>query len=159
MFAKKLTDNTWMLTQDSGVKLGIAKKVNDEFVLIGKKEKYESLYDIAGKHGEKLKEANITTETLKDLDIEGFPIKHKEFHNVEAHTITEAVDTIYSYNNSEKSEVLYAAGYYGIWFSNQYVIKKSPKLVTILENDFVGPFKDEFTTKFAVSQKNKEVNV
>ena len=80
-----------------------------------------------------------SVEYGKDIDeVEGYPSKHRSFNK---HLDDKGLPV---YTKTEKSKVLYAAGYYGLDFpgagwKNAYCVKRE----TLDNYKFIGPFKSK----------------
>jgi hypothetical protein len=149
---RPLTDTSWILLGD-GNRLGLVNSVDDKITVIGKIEPkyYDSIADLQNKLGSKIV-IEKTTPSVKELELGevfGFPVKHNSTHEL----IEEPVP---NYLRSAKSRDRYAAGYYAIKFANGWTPWFCPRLTTIAEHEFLGPFKTKIEMNHQISSKNKE---
>jgi len=89
------------------------------------------------------------TET-KSIMVKEYPVAVDEVFNVEG-------DAEPTYTKSEKSKIRYAAGYYGIQFSDQYVPAFCPKVTTLAKYTTLGPFKEVVTLRSELLLANKSI--
>ena len=139
-----IKDKFWIL-EDSGIKLGTIRRTkSSDFEVIIREDGFEtlSLNALTSRFGSKiLKSRQVkkleSVEYGKDLDeVEGYPSKHRAYNK--------SMDdkNIPIYTKTEKSKVLYAAGYYGLAFpgagwKNAYCVKRE----TLDNYEYIGPFK------------------
>jgi hypothetical protein len=64
-----------------------------------------------------------------------------------------------SYAKTENSTNRFAAGYYGILFANGWVASYCPKVSTIKDNEWIGPFHTRLEMLSAISFKKKEPKI
>ena len=94
-----------------------------------------------------LEEVEKTAE-LEVGEVEGFPIKHNS-----AFEITN--EKYPSYVKTSGSNNRFAAGYYGILFNYGWVTSYCPKVTTLNDNEWIGPFKTRLEMLSAISAKKK----
>jgi len=149
---KPLTENSWILSAD-GNKIGIVSQADTGIRILGNlpKKTFTDLEDFKKHIG-----GNLTIEEPAELvaepeigDIGGYPIKHTVWHNV----MTEPVS---SYTRTKTSEIRYAAGYYAVKFVNGWTQSFCPKLTTLVEHEYLGPYKNKLEMRNSISQKNQE---
>ena len=87
----------------------------------------------------------------KSVVLGGYPVAVDEVFSVED------VDTVPSYTKSDKSKIRYAAGYYGIMFSDQYVPAFCPKVSTLAKYTTMGPFSEVITLRSELLLANKSI--
>ena len=136
-------DKFWIL-EDAGIKLGTIRRTkSSDFEVIIREDGFEtlSLDALTSRFGSKILTPREfkkieSVEYGKDIDeVEGYPSKHRAYNK--------ALDEngIPVYTKTEKSKVLYAAGYYGLHFTgvwrNTYCVKRE----TLDNYEFIGPFK------------------
>jgi len=86
----------------------------------------------------------------KDILVAGYPVAVAEVFNIEG-------DDTPTYTKSDKSKIRYAAGYYGIMFSDQYVPAFCPKVTTLAKYTTLGPFKEVITLRSELLLANKSI--
>lgn len=153
MRAKEITPSSWILYDKNDIKLGL---------LINNTKNQFSLF---------IKDKIILRYTFDELQEEFGKIKWEERIVVESKTITIAKlpvdsdeifdvieDDIPSYKKSKTGKARYVPGYWGIKFSSGYVTSFCPKLVTIEQNEYIGPFKTKFEMDGEIVLANRRIN-
>ncbi len=152
---KPLTETSWILTSD-GERIGLVSQSQDGFSVIGKTltGTFSSLSDLSKKLGSTIaiEQPPEPAQEKEAGAVNGYPIKHSEWYNV----LDEPVP---SYTRLEKGQTRYAAGYYGLKFSNGWTHSFCPKLATLSEYEYIGPFTTKLEMQHQISSKNKTVNV
>jgi hypothetical protein len=77
------------------------------------------------------------------------PVKHNNPQSIE-------MEPIISYTKTTKSQVRFAAGYWGLKFDHGWTAAFCPKLDTLISNEFVGPFTTKIEMTTVVRQKNNK---
>lgn len=153
---KPLTDTSWILNCD-GNRVGLVSKIDQQLKIIGKviPGKYLNFDAISAALGTKLIIEQPIVDVTQDKEtgeVGGFPIKHNEWHNI-------LLDKTPSYTRVAKSEARYAAGYFGLKFPNGWTPSFCPKLATLNEYEYIGPFTTKLEMQQQISSKNKITNV
>ena len=152
---KHVTDTSWILTS-AGEKLGIVSQTANGVLVLGNlpKKKYNNLKEFIDHLGGDVSiEKAAEPETEKEAaEINGYPIKHDVWYD-------EIHDSIPNYTRTKNSETRYAAGYYALKFSNGWSPSFCPKLSTLAEYEYLGPFKSKLEMQNSISQKNSSPNV
>ena len=152
---KQLTDNSWIM-MINGERCGIVSQTNDKLLVVGQQLKSEFLnFDqLAKKLGGKITfELPIEQQSEKEVgEINGYPIKHSNWFNT-------VLTPIPSYSRTQTSNARYAAGYYGVKFTNGWTPSFCPKLTTLSEYEYIGPFTTKLEMQHQISIKNKVTNV
>ena len=159
MYTVETVKNKFWIVEDAGIKLGLIRKTgsSDFEVIMQDAVDIETLNldALTLKFGSKILESkqvkkNISVEYGKDIDeVESYPSKHKAFNK--------ALDTnnIPIYTKTEKSKVIYAAGYYGLHFTgvwrNAYCVKRD----TLDTYEYIGPFKTKTQLEAEIARINK----
>lgn len=148
MYTVEIVKDRFWIVEDAGIKLGLIRKTktSDFEVIMQDALDVETLpFDaLTSKYGSKILESKQvkkieSVEYGKDLDeVNGVPTKHKAFNK---QSVVIAEKDIPTYTKTEKSQVVYAAGYYGLKFpeagwKNAYCVK----LETLYNYVFIGPF-------------------
>lgn len=151
-------DKFWIL-EDSGIKLGIIRKTrSSDFEVITKDAGIETVTQdaLTSKYGSKILESKQvkkieSVEYGKDIDeVEGYPSKHRSYNKS---TDEKGIPV---YTKTEKSKVVYAAGYYGLSFpgagwKNAYCVKRE----TLDNYEYIGPFKTKTHLEAEISRISK----
>lgn len=87
----------------------------------------------------------------KTTIVEGFPVDFDEVFNIKTE------DGISSFTKNETSKIRYAAGYFGIMFSDQYVPAYCPKTTTLAKYQTIGPFTEVITLRSELLLANKSI--
>lgn len=154
--AKQLTDKTFMIRDTKLEKsLGMVTLRDEKYYLLGVKEPFNSLEDIATHFGGKLAVTQEEVEAELVSDINGYPIKHRTACCLETKEINGV--TIETYKVSENSRKVYAAGYFGLMFKNGLACGIGVMFQTLVDNGFIGPFKSEMDMEFKAKEyKNRD---
>jgi hypothetical protein len=152
---RPLTETSWILTLN-GDRIGLVSQLDGAVKLVGKNGSivYATLEDLASALGGKLSIEQATDSSAeKEAGMIGsFPIKHNEWHNI-------LHDPVPNYTRTIKSEHRYAAGYYGLRFPTGWTGSFCPKLLTLSEYEYMGPFTTKLEMQHQLSIKNKAINV
>ena len=147
MYTVEIVKDKFWILEDAGIKLGTVRRTkSSDFEVIIKEDGVEtlSLNALTSKFGSKILESKQvkkieSVDYGKDIDdVEGYPSKHRAYNK--------SLDDkgIPVYTKTEKSKVLYAAGYYGLSFpgagwKNTYCVKRE----TLDNYEYIGPFKSK----------------
>jgi hypothetical protein len=152
---KPITETSWILNK-SGEKLAIISQTSNDVIIIGNvpKKKHKSIDELIQYLGndvtlEEPAQAEIEKEAA---EINGYPIKHEVWYDV----LNEGIP---SYTRTKNSAIRYAAGYYALKFTNGWSPSFCPKLSTLSEYEYLGPFKSKLEMQNSISQKNNSSNV
>lgn len=151
---KPVTDTSWILLQN-GQRLAMIIADETGYKAIGTIpiKHFSSLEDMAIKldgHIE-IEEPEKASE-LEISEVAGFPIKHPSAFDI-------VIDKYPSYSKTIKSTNRFAAGYYGILFNYGWVSSYCPKVTTLNENEWIGPFRTRLEMLNALSTKKKEPKI
>jgi hypothetical protein len=147
MFAKPLTQNTWLLTSELGHHISIVWRREDVFVSTHNNERvYQNLKQISDEFAETLVE-KINDKEVSTYEVLGYPTKHDA-----AYEITEG--KFPTYKSKEGSTVVFAAGWWVLHYNGAYRVGLSPKVST-LDDLCVGPHKDKFSANVTLNTVNK----
>jgi hypothetical protein len=162
-----VTDKFWII-EDTGIKLGIIRKVKsgDYEIIMQDTNDIEilSFNNLVKKFGSKILESrqvkkieSVGKDSGYSIDeVEGYPCKHRAF-NIE--TIELKGKQIPTYTKSITSKVRYAAGYYGVRFPSDWRWFYGGKLDTLNSCNFIGPYKtkSEMQTETLMANKREAV--
>ena len=159
MYTVEIVKDKFWILEDSGIKLGTIRRTkSSDFEVIIREDGFEtlSLNALTSRFGSKiLKSRQVkkieSVEYGKDIDeVEGYPSKHRAYNK--------SMDdkNIPIYTKTEKSKVLYAAGYYGLAFpgagwKNAYCVKRE----TLDNYEYIGPFKTKTQLEAEINRINK----
>ncbi len=151
MRAKEITSTSWILYDKNDVKLGLLISNDNQFSLFTKDKiiRYTS-EDLQKTFGKIRWEERIVVESKK-ITIAKLPVDNDEIFDI-------IEDDIPSYKKSKTGKARYVPGYWGIKFSSGYVSSFCPKLVTIEQNECIGPFKTKFEMDGEIALANRKIN-
>ena len=92
----------------------------------------------------------IETKDNVDKEVYGYPAKHTPYN-----AVFDVKHQLPLYSKSPNSDNMYAAGYYCVKFPKGWVKGFCPKLSTIAENEYQGPFKTVLEQRKVFSNVNK----
>lgn len=148
MIGKKLTDNSYILTNMLGEKVALVFEREGVFISTHDNSAYESLEAIAKAFSESF-EMEKTKKEVEPIFVSGYPIKHAEAYNIE----NEKYPT---YGSKLNSKIRYAAGWWIIQRNSSVVSVLSPKITTLDETS-CGPYKDSFEANVILSGIKKDI--
>jgi hypothetical protein len=152
---KPITETSWILTKD-GEKTAVITQTEKGVSVLGSvpKKKHETLNDLIQYLGNDVTiEAPTQQEIEKEAaEINGFPIKHDVCYDVQNEPIA-------NYTRTKNSSIKYAAGYFALKFKHGWTASFCPKLSTLAEYEYLGPFKSKLEMQNSISQKNNSSNV
>ena len=126
-------ENNFVMTgTDSTIAQLSKKEVNDQFHIFDQKEIVKKVQDVK-------------------KEVYGYPTKHVPYN-----AVLDVKHKIPLYSKSENSSNMYAAGYYLVHFPKGWVKGFCPKMITISNNEFKGPFKTVMEQRQAFSNVNKD---
>lgn len=148
---KPLTETTWILTAD-GSRLGLVSQTKDCIAIVGNIEpkKYADMSALQKRFNNSIIIENFAEAEIDEpaSNINGFPVKHSYVFNV-------LEDPVPNYTRTESSTARYAAGYYGLKFPNGWTQSFCPKLTTLTEYEYVGPFTTKLEMQHQITAKNR----
>lgn len=151
---KPLSGNSWIL-HSNGTRLAMITLGEDGYKAIGQidKKSFKDLKEMSEFLGGKVTIEEVEQETEPEAnDIDGYPIKHVSYHDVK----NEAYP---SYSKVQGSNNRFAAGYYGVLFSHGWVYSFCPKVTTLTENEWIGPFRTRLEMQNAIIQRKNAPKV
>ena len=149
------TETSWFIQDEIDKSVGILhRKDDDTYLYLSPSEKvlFDEMKDVEKFFKELIfveeveEETEIEEETSVN-NIDGYPVKHAMFYDVEK----------LSYTTTEGSHVRYMAGYWGIKYKsgNQYLLSLNPKMKTTETNPSIGPFNDRLICLSEINIYNK----
>ena len=151
---KPVTDTSWILLQN-GTRLAMIIADGTGYKAIGTLpiKYFSSLEDMSKKLGHPVEFEEVEKPIELELsEVAGFPIKHNSAFDI-------LNDNFPSYAKTSKSSNRFAAGYYGILFNYGWVSSYCPKVSTLNEYEWIGPFKTRLEMLNAISTKKKEPKI
>lgn len=152
MRAKEITPSSWILYDKNENKIGLLIKNKNQFSLFTKDDIIRYSEESLSEHfGNIVWEERIIVESNK-ITIAKLPVDSDEIFDV----IEE--DDIPSYKKSKTGKARYVPGYWGVKFSKSYVGGFCPKLITVTQNESIGPFKTKFELDGEIVLANRRIN-
>lgn len=151
---KPLTDTSWIL-HNEGNRIALITEKNGVLTAIGKLEQrqFESIKALEKYLGGKISIEVSEEDTVDELGaVNGYPVKHVGAVQLEH-------DSLPVYKKSANSTAEYAAGYYGIHFPNGWVHSYCPRLQTLVEHEYIGPYTTKLEMQNSISQKKRELDL
>lgn len=159
MYTVEIVKDKFWIVEDAGIKLGLIRKTEYSHfeVIMRDSLDIETLpFDaLTSKYGSKiLKSKQVkkieSVDYGKDLDsVNDYPTKHRAYNK------SKDDKGIPVYTKTEKSKVIYAAGYYGLHFTgvwrNAYCVKRE----TLDTYEYIGPFKTKTQLEAEIARINK----
>lgn len=150
---KPMTETSWIL-QKNGSRLALLTSKEGSLIAIGKlgKTKFADIKDLEEFLGSKVEiEQPVEDASGDELgDINGYPVKHPNMVAAE----TELDLPVYKRGKTE-----HAAGYYGVKFAHGWVTSYCPKLTTLTDNEYIGPFRTKLEMLNSISQKKRAIEL
>jgi len=151
---KSITDASWILYHNGNKKAMIV--TTDSGIMAIGDLPYKNFIDFDD-FAKKLGAVISFDETEKAVEpevskIDGYPVKHPNTFDVKQEQYS-------SYTKKLGSSIRFAAGYFGILFNYGWVTSYCPKVVTLNENKWIGPFRTRLELLSAISAKKKEPTV
>lgn len=152
---KPITENSWILHSVNG-RIGVVFKENNEYTVIGQieKKKFKDFNELSLflKGTVTIEEVEEDNTSIEAGNVDGYPIKHSKSYDIKNAEYP-------SYSKVEGSTNRFAAGYYGINFTTGWVYSFCPKVVTLEENNWIGPFRTKLEMQNAIIQKKNAPQV
>ena len=145
---KPITETSWIL-HNAGTRLAMIIADGKKLKAIGQLDKKE--FDDLKELGKFLGGKVIIEEVEQELEpeassVEGYPIKHAAAFDI-------VVEKYPSYAKVSKSTSRFAAGYYGVLFAHGWVFSYCPKVSTLEENNWIGPYRTKLEMQNAITQQ------
>ena len=148
-----LPDRFWII-EHNGSRIGtIQRHDQNQFIVTGTDSSIASLtLDEVEEKFNLFQEVNLTVQqdVVEEKEVYGFPTKHTPYN-----TMFDVKQHLPLYAKSPNSDNMYAAGYYCVKFPKGWVKGFCPKLSTIAENEYQGPFKTVMEQRKVFSNVNK----
>lgn len=153
ILALELTDVSWIISDRQGNKIGILSKTLKGYNLltIDGISKFANKIELETMLGKISWKDRIVVENI-EIKIVGFPVLNLDIFDLDENP------AMPSFKKNKNSKTRYAAGYWGLKFSNHYVGSFCPKVSTLLENKNLGPYKNKFSMNTEISLENKRLN-
>lgn len=147
-----LPDRFWII-EHNGSRIGtIQRHDQNQFIVTGTDSSIANLTLEEVEDTFNLFDSQDLIETKDDVNKEvyGYPAKHTPYN-----AVFDVKHQLPLYSKSPNSDNMYAAGYYCVKFPKGWVKGFCPKLSTIAENEYQGPFKTVVEQRKVFSNVNK----
>lgn len=151
---KPITETSWIL-HSAGIRLAMMVADGKGFKAIGQldKKEFSDIDDLAKHLGGPVSFEEVEQENEPEAsDVNGYPIKHGSAFDIKEESYP-------SYAKVEGSSNRFAAGYYGILFAHGWVTSYCPKVTTLDENQWIGPFRTKLEMRNAITQQKNAPRV
>ena len=140
--AKVLIDGFWIV-EEAGNKIGTIKLVNNMYEFYDKRTgDTKILADI-----DKFKIISNSKKQSVNDSVYSYPCNVEQAHNIDLQ------DTVPVYTKIATSKQYFAAGYYGILFPMGWRPSFCPRLKTLNDYKYIGPFKNEYDMQIAIKRQ------
>lgn len=143
IMAKSVIKNKFWILEENATRVGMMNlKDNNYTVHIGKQ-------DFVAHDTSELRNMGIEF-AVRDLthgghiSVMGYPTDQEDVFNVKE------IDGFPTYTKKIESNSIHAAGWYGLKFKNGWVAVLCPRLSTIKNNEYCGPYKNKMDLKSAL---------
>lgn len=140
-----LKDKFWILQRNDGVSVGTMRVEKDHVsVLLNEKpSQYATLNDAWKALGivDAVAPKSVTNHTK---DVLGYPTDLEEVYNIRTE------DNLPAYTKSKTSSIVHVAGWYGMHRNGLHAEAFCPKLNTLKNYPFIGPFKSQTDLRVAM---------
>lgn len=152
MHAKEITPSSWIFYDDNEAKVGLLIQKDDQFSLFSKDKisRYNSKAELIKAFTSIVWEERIVVES-KTITIGKLPVDSDEIFDLIEGDVT-------SYKKTKTGRARFVPGYYGLKFSNAYTGSLCPKLITIEQNEHIGPFITKFELDGEIALANRRLN-
>jgi hypothetical protein len=155
--AKTIVKNKYWIIEDNDVRIGTLSFDNKQYIFTNKSEVcvFESEKDLTNRFGVTFswslpKETHL--DKKENFEINGYPVSCQPYK-----CVFDIKKKISLFSKSDKSNSLYCAGYFILKFPKGWTKAFCPKLTTIEQYAYKGPFKTLIETKQALVQANKQL--
>lgn len=154
--AKTILKNKYWIIEDGDTRLGTLSFDNERYIFTNKNEVcvFDDKNALQNKFGGAFswrENDTVVIEKAESYDVNGFPTGSKPYK-----CVYDLKKKISLFSKSNKSESLYCAGYFILKFPKGWTKAFCPKLTTIEQYEYKGPFKNILEMKQALSAANKE---
>lgn len=157
---KTITETSWLVIGDTeDIRIGLLTEARDRYVLMvkGEKKQFLNRKEVNGYFKEDIfrNTSNIeeSTDIKKDYYVSGYPV---DFDN--PHEVILKGNTLPLFSKKSTSDVYYSAGYYCLHFPKNWMPAYCPKLSTLENYKYAGPFKSEVEMRAHLVKLRKEKN-
>ncbi len=145
----KLTTKSWLLGFGNE-NPSLLFETNRGFLYLSLKQRIEfsTLDEVITKFGDLIVN-DLQPEKLAVSDIDSFPIKH----------IDAVVTSIDPPRYTRGGSVVFAAGYWGLKYSNGWTLTFCPKQNTLISYDTIGPFRNRLEALNQINSLNHQTHI
>jgi len=153
---KSITETSWLVLSDTDERVGLLTEIKDKYTLMVKnvKKNFTSKQEVNDFFQEDIFSQVIKIEKeniKKDYFIKGYPVDFDSPCEVFI-----AGNTLPLCTKKPASQIVFCAGYYCLNFPKNWMSAFTPKLSTLQEHGYLGPFKTDKEAKFMLTKLRKE---
>lgn len=143
VYAKPIIEDRFWIVEHQGERVAtLRKNENNRFVLSASAgvTTFNTADELKSHFGEDFFVATIVSEATNasPMEVNGYPTKYPPVEPA-----FDVVRHLPLFKRCKNSKTLLCAGYYTVKFKHGWVTSFCPKLSTLLENEYRGPFKDK----------------
>jgi hypothetical protein len=130
--AKSVIENNFWIVEERGAKVGTLRYVDEQYVFYDNRTKESIVVSI-----DDFNLASNNTVTVSNATVYSYPTNTDIVYDVDLQ------DNVPVFKKTANSTVYFAAGYWGILFPMGWRPSFCPKLETLKNYKYIGPFKNE----------------
>lgn len=157
---KPITETSWLVIGDTEeTRIGLLSEIRNQYVLMvkGEKKQFIDRKAVSRFFNEdvfnNLIKPEIDDDNRKSFYINGFPV---DFDN--PHEVVIKGNKLPLFSKKSTSDVYYGAGYYCLHFPKNWMPAYCPKLSTLENYEYVGPYKTESEMKAMLPKLRKQLS-
>lgn len=148
MILKKLSETSWILENNQEKMAVVVSKPDSSIKLFGKiNESFDNWNSFINKYNPNIVQTVQDNETEQGK-IENLPVKHAQWFHVEKTPVP-------SYSKTENNTQRHAAGYYAVKSNSGWTGIFCPKISTLENSEYQGPYSSKLEVQHHVNSKNK----
>lgn len=150
ILAKSIIKDKFWILEENAKRVGMMNFKDDNYTINLKRK------DFVAHDATELKQLGIEF-VVRDLtqggniEVMGYPTDQEEVFNIKE------IDGYPTFTKKSQSKSAHVAGWYGLKFKNGWVCSLCPRVTTIKNNVFVGPYKTKMDLKVVLSQQKEAV--
>jgi len=150
ILAKSIIKDKFWILEENAKRVGMMNFKDDNYTINLKRK------DFVAHDATELKRLGIEF-VVRDLtqggniEVMGYPTDQEEVFNIKE------IDGYPTFTKKSQSKSAHVAGWYGLKFKNGWVCSLCPRVTTIKNNVFVGPYKTKMDLKVVLSQQKEAV--
>ena len=130
--AKPVIENNFWIVEERGNKIGTLRYTNEQYVFYDNRTKENSVVSI-----DDFNIDSANKELVSNATVYSYPTNTDTVYDIDL------LDNVPVFKKTANSAVYFAAGYWGILFPMGWRPSFCPKLETLKNYKYIGPFKNE----------------